>query len=224
MLRPLLNRSNNLYLLNMVKIAVLDNHALYRIGLITVLRNDPRFEVIGDFSSSATIHQILPSLPFDILFADIPVNDSLSWEALRNLKRIRTIKVMYVSFSKDEFEIAKAMAEGVDAFIQKDCEPEEIVLGINKVLAGQRFYSSDISNILLSSAYKRQYKGVPFLTSKEKEIIRYLMEGYSSKQIAARLEVSPRTIDTHRANILSKFNLRNTSELISKIADQKILL
>jgi DNA-binding NarL/FixJ family response regulator len=115
-----------------------------------------------------------------------------------------------------------AVESDIDGYIHKDTEPEELILGITKVLNGEKFYSLEISNILISNLQKRNFKGLPFLTTKEKEIIKYLMEGNSSKEIAAMLAVSPRTIDTHRANILSKFNLKNTNELITKIAEQKI--
>jgi DNA-binding NarL/FixJ family response regulator len=214
-----------LYLLNMVKILSVDNHALSRIGLRTVLSGDPRFEIIGDFKSFNHARTLLPTLTFDLLVIDINVNEECGYDAVEYLKHWRPdLKIIILTFNKEEMQIVNALQNNVEGYIIKDAEPEEILMGINKVLSGQKYFSSDISNIIISNAYRRQNRGVPFLTTKEKEVIRLLMEGYSSKQIAARLDVSPRTIHSHRANILSKFNLNNTTQLVTRIVEQKIVL
>jgi DNA-binding NarL/FixJ family response regulator len=209
----------------MVKIVIVDNHALSRIALVTILKNDPRFEVTGDFKSFSSIKPLLPSLSADLAIVDVAVNEECGYDVPQYLKRLNSdLKVIILTFSKDEMQIVNAIQDNIDGYIHKHAEPEEIILGISKVLSGQKYFSAEISNIVVNNAYRRQNKGVPFLTTKEKEIIRFLMEGFSSKQIAARLDVSPRTIHSHRANILSKFNLNNTTQLVTKIAEQKIVL
>jgi DNA-binding NarL/FixJ family response regulator len=209
----------------MVKIIIVDNHALYRIGLITILGNDPRFDVVGDFRSFSAIKSIVPSFSADLAIVDISVNEECGYDVPQYLKRLNSgLKVIILTENKDESHIINAVQEGIDGYLPKDSEPEEILLGIKKVAAGQKYFSVEISAILVNSTYRRQNKGIPFLTTKEKMIIRLLMDGYSSKQIAAKLDVSPRTIHSHRANILSKFNLNNTTQLVTKIAEQKIIL
>jgi two-component system nitrate/nitrite response regulator NarL len=112
---------------------------------------------------------------------------------------------------------------GVNGYIDKTVDTAELVKGINKVLSGGTFYSHDISGLLIESAYPR-VRTAPFLTPKEKEVIRYVVEGYSNKEIADKMDISPRTIETHRSNVLNKFNLKNTTELIKKILENKIEL
>jgi DNA-binding NarL/FixJ family response regulator len=209
----------------MVKVIVVDNHPLCRIGVKTILMNDPRFDVAGDFRTFTQARPIVLNSTPDLVIIDLTVNEECGFDVAQYLKKhCPSAKVIILTDSKEEYHIVNAVQEGVDAYINKEAEPEEIILGISKVLAGQKYYSGEVSSILVNSAYRRQNKGLPFLTTKEKEIIRLLMEGYSSKQIAAKLEVSPRTIHSHRANILSKFNLNNTTQLVTKIAEQKIMI
>jgi DNA-binding NarL/FixJ family response regulator len=209
----------------MVKIIIVDNHALSRIGLKSILGNDGRYEVTGDYKSFNAVKPLLGSLSVDLVIVDLSVNEECGYDVTQYLKRQHgELKVIILTFGKDEIQVITAVQEDVDGYIHKNAEPDEILLGINRVLSGQKFFSAEISNIVVNHAYRRQNKGLPFLTTKEKEIIRLLMEGYSSKQIAAMLDVSPRTIHSHRANILNKFNLNNTTQLVTKIAEQKIVL
>jgi two-component system nitrate/nitrite response regulator NarL len=209
----------------MAKIVILDDHAFVRIGLVTLLRKNPRFEIVGEFKSFTGIMTSISTMNAHLFVVDISLNKECGFDIAQYIKNSNpSFKVIIFTSYKDELSVMKAVEAGIDGYVHKDVEPEEMLLGINRVLEGEKFYSLEISNLLVSNLYKRNYRGLPFLTHKEKEIIRYLMEGFSSKEIAAQLAVSPRTIDTHRANILGKFNLKNTTELIAKIAEQKITL
>ena len=209
----------------MAKIIVVDNHSVFRMGLLSVLQGDPRFQVEGEYRSFTAVKPILDLHHHYILLVDVSVNKEAGFDVPQYLKvTFPGLKVIIFSFYKDDFYVFSAVEAGIDGYIHKDAEPEEIKLGIAKVIEGEKFYSREISNILVQNLQKKNYRGLPFLTTREKVIIKYIMEGHSSKQIASFLEVSPRTIDTHRANILGKFNLKNTTELVSKIAENKILL
>jgi DNA-binding NarL/FixJ family response regulator len=207
----------------MVKVIIVDNNTIYRTGIKTILLNDARFDVIGDFKHFSTARSLLSTLRPQLFVIDLTINEEAGYDVAQFLKKSNpNCKVAIVTQSKEEFHIVNAVQEGIDAYIHKDSEPDELLLGLSRIVGGQKYYSVEISTILVNSAYRRQSKGVPFLTTKEKEIIRLLMDGFSSKQIAARLDVSPRTIHSHRANILGKFNLNNTTQLVTKIAEQKI--
>ena len=209
----------------MVKVLIVDNHALSRLGLRSILGNDPRFIVSGDYKSFLPVKPLLHEIAPHLVIVDIAVNEECGFDVAQYLKQLdENLKVIILTFHKDDLQIERAVRENIDGYIHKNAEPDEILMGINKVLSGQKYFSAEISHMLVSNAYRRQAKGVPFLTTKEKEIIRLIMDGFSSKQIAARLDVSPRTIHSHRANILSKFNLNNTTQLVTKIAEQKIAL
>ncbi|HEY9047427.1 MAG TPA: response regulator transcription factor [Ohtaekwangia sp.] len=207
----------------MVKVVVVDDHALSRIGFIALLKSDPRFEIVGEYKNFNLIKPHVPTLNTQLLFIDISLNKQSGLDVASYIKSNNpSVKVVILTSLSEECYIMSAVESDIDGYIHKDSEPSEMLMGIDRILEGEKFYSLEISNRLISNLHRKNFRGLPFLTSKEKEIIRYLMEGNSTKEIAALLEVSPRTIDTHRANILGKFNLKNTNELITKIAEQKI--
>ncbi len=207
----------------MVRIALLDDHALFRMGLVAILNKEKGFEIIGEYKSFSTLKPLIPSLPADVVFVDLSLEDESGLDVAKYIKNVTPrLKVIILSSHKEEFYIVNALEAGVDGYIHKDAEPAELISGINKVLKGDKFFSLEISGLLINNIYSKPKAGLPYLTKKEKEVIKYLMDGYSNKEIADKMDVSPRTVETHRANALNKFNLKNTNELIKQIIEQKI--
>jgi two-component system nitrate/nitrite response regulator NarL len=207
----------------MARIIILDDHTLFRVGLSEILKNEG-FAVVGEYSNFSQLKPLIPTLAADLIFVDISLEDESGLDVSKYIKHVNPkLKVIILSSHKEEFYVINALETGVDGYIHKNVEPAELVKGVYKVLKGESFYSLEISGLLISSAYNRP-RHLPFLTTKEKEVIRYVLEGYSNKEIADKMDISPRTIETHRANVLNKFNLKNTTELIKKILEHKIQL
>lgn len=207
----------------MIKVVALDDHSLFRIGLVAVLEGEPDIAVVGEHGQFATLKPLLPTLDADVLLVDISLGRESGLDIARFAKEINPrLKVIMLSMHKEEFYIVNALDAGVDGYVHKDADLSELVLGIRKVANGEKYFSPEISSLLVNSVYSKPSRGFPFLTAKEKEVVNHLIEGLSNKEIAAQLNVSPRTIETHRGNILNKLGLRNTAELIKKIAEQKI--
>lgn len=207
----------------MPKIVILDDHTLFRIGVIAILKNETTFEVVSEHQNFDSLRPLIPSLTNHVLLVDISMPKESGLEVVKFIKNVNpNLKVIILSSHKEEFYLVNALDAGADGYIHKDAEPEELIRGIKKVVNGEKFYSLEISSLLINSMYNRPQKGMLYLTNKEKQVIQYLQDGFSSKEIAGILDVSPRTIETHRANILNKFGLKNTTELIRKIVEQKI--
>lgn len=207
----------------MINIAIIDDHALFRIGLIAILKKDPKINIVEEYSSFNMARHLIPTWNIDIAFVDISLGKESGLEVAKFIKSTNNrTRVAILSGHKEEFYLINAMEAGVDGYIHKDIDESELLTGIAKIHRGEKFYSIEISNLLINNIYNKPQRGLPFLTNKEKQVVKYLMDGYSSKEIAAKLDISPRTIETHRANVLSKFDLRNTTELIKKIVEQKI--
>lgn len=207
----------------MINIAIIDDHALFRIGLVAILKRDPKINIAGEYSSFSAVKHLIPSWNIDIALVDISLGKDSGLEVARYIKTSSPkTKVVILSGHREEFYLVNAIEVGVDGYIHKDIEEHELLTGLQKVNKGDKFYSMEISNLLINNIYNKPQRGLPFLTNKEKQVIKYLMDGFSSKEIAAELDVSPRTIETHRANVLNKFGLKNTTELIKKIVEQKI--
>jgi DNA-binding NarL/FixJ family response regulator len=209
----------------MAKIIVLDDHTLFRVGLVAILKKEPKFEVVGEYGSFGSLKAQIPKLDAHVVLVDISLGDENGFEIAKYIKSVnQKLKVILLSSHKEEFYVVNALEAEVDGYIHKDSEPEELIAGILKVLHGEKFFSTEISGMLINTIYNKPNRGIPFLTNKEKEVIQYLMEGLSSKAIAEQLDVSPRTIESHRANVLAKFGLKNTTDLIRKVVEQKIKL
>ncbi|WKK81630.1 response regulator transcription factor [Marivirga arenosa] len=207
----------------MHKIIILDDHTLFRIGVIAILKNESSFEVESEHQNFDSLRPLIPSLSSHVILVDISLPKESGLEVVKYIKNVNPkLKVIILSSHKEEFYLVNALDAGADGYIHKDAEPEELIKGIKKVVKGEKFYSLEISSLLINSMYNRPQKGMLYLTNKEKQVIQFLQDGYSSKEIADKLDVSPRTIETHRANILNKFGLKNTTELIKKIVEQKI--
>lgn len=208
----------------MVKIVVLDDHSLFRMGLIAILEQVKDFEVTGEHKSFTSLKPLIPGLNADVVLVDISLGSESGLDIARYIKNVNDrLRVIILSSHKEEFYVVNALEAGIDGYIHKDAQPEELISGIRRVvLDNEKYYSAEISHLLINNIYNRTHKGLPFLTNKEKIVVNYLMEGLSSKEIADKLDVSPRTVDTHRGNVLNKFGLKNTAELITKIAEQKI--
>jgi two-component system nitrate/nitrite response regulator NarL len=207
----------------MARFVILDDHTLFRIGFCQILKNEG-FEVVGEYSSFPQLKPLIPNLQADLVFVDISLEDESGLDVAKYIKHINPkLKVIILSSHKEEFYVINALDAGVNGYIHKTVDAVELIKGINKILKGGTFYSQEISGLLIESAYQRA-RTTPFLTPKEKEVIRYVIDGYSNKEIADKMNISPRTIETHRANVLTKFNLKNTTELIKKILEHKIEL
>ena len=207
----------------MARFVIIDDHALFRIGFCQVLKNEG-FEVVGEYSNFSQLKPLIPNLQADLVFVDISLEDESGLDVAKYIKHVNPkLKVIILSGHKEEFYVINALESGVNGYIHKNVDTPELLKGITKVLKGDTFYSLEISGLLIESAYHRAHNA-PFLTTKEREVIRYVIDGYSNKEIADKMNISPRTVETHRANVLNKFNLKNTTELIKKILEHKIEL
>ncbi|MEO0273178.1 MAG: response regulator transcription factor [candidate division WOR-3 bacterium] len=209
----------------MIKIIIVDDHALFRLGLIALLKKSPEFEVVAEYGSFDAVRPLIHNINAHLVLVDISLGKESGLQAIAFIKQVNPkIKVIILSGHKEEFYILNAIESGADGYIHKNAEPDEFINGIRKVMNNEKFFSSEVSSVLINSIYTKPSKTLPCLTKKEKQIIHYLVEGYSSKEIASSFNVSPRTIETHRANVLKKFGLRNTTELIRKIIENQIKL
>lgn len=192
-------------------------------GLVAILKKEPKFEVVGEYRGFAPVRPLIPNLDADVVLVDISIGKESGLDVAKYIKNVNpSLKVIILSSHKEEFYVVNALEAGVDGYIHKDAEPEELITGIHKVARGEKFYSIEISGLLINSIYNRPQRGLPFLTNKEKQVIKYLLEGHSSKEIAGILDVSPRTVETHRANVLSKFGLKTQQNSLRRLWSKRL--
>jgi DNA-binding NarL/FixJ family response regulator len=210
----------------MIKISLIDDHSLFRLGLKAIISNDKDIELVGDYGSPEEFLERWQSNPVgvDLVITDLSFDDSNGLDLIKTVKKLNSnVKVIALSMHKEEFYILSAVESGVEGYLHKDIRETEFIKAIKQVMAGESYYSGFVSQILIKNIYnKPKRSSQPFLTSREREVVNYLAKGLSTREIASKLKVSPRTIDAHRYNILGKFGLQNTTQLVRKIMEQKI--
>jgi two-component system response regulator NreC len=203
-----------------VRIVLADDHTIMRHGLRLVLERQPDFAVIGEASNGReAIDLVIRETP-DVVIMDIAMPLLNGIEATRriNEERLKTA-VVILSMHADEGYILKALRAGARGYLLKDSADADLIQAVRAVNAGKAFFSPAVSKVLADD-YLRQMRqqGVddPFdlLTPRERELLQLIVELKSTKDIAALLNLSPHTIDTHRANLMQKLNVHSTAELI----------
>jgi DNA-binding NarL/FixJ family response regulator len=200
--------------MNHQSILIVDDHRLFAEGISSLLvaSGYTNIEILA--GGSGLMDTLKIKCP-DLLLMDITMDDldgiTLSMQVK---KKYPAIRILIVSMHARRVYIEKALQAGVDGYIIKNASDEELKTAVASLLDNKRFFSPQISDILLKMAESADPVNEVTLTVREKEILKQLAEGYSTKEIADRLFLSVNTVETHRKNILFKTGLRNTAHLI----------
>lgn len=209
---------------NLIRIVMVDDHGLFRFGLAAILKSDADLQLVGEFADADSFIASMANLNPDVVICDLSLGRESGLDVIKLIRNdFPAIKVLVMSMHKDEFHITHAIQAGAKGYLYKDDTPQELINGIKKVAKGDSYFSQEISNVWMNRLGTLDIVShQPFLTKKEKEVIHFIMEGKTSKEIADKMNLSARTIETHRYNILSKFNLKNVAELVKLVANQKM--
>ncbi len=199
-----------------------DDHALFREGLKKILEERIDFRVVGEASDGAELLDLLKQLSPEIVLLDISMPNLRGLEVIPEIKKAYPgMKILILTMLNDREFVYQALALGADGyFLKKDAGPE-LISAIENICRG-KIYVSPYFSEQSTVDWEEVRRGVqkPVLTSREREILKLIAEGKSNKEIAKILFISVFTVKRHRANIIEKLNLKNTSELV-KYAIQK---
>ncbi|XOV93493.1 MAG: response regulator [Bacteroidota bacterium] len=201
-----------------IQIIVADDHIYVREGIRTLIEEIEGIEIVGEAANAIEAFNLVKTLKPDILISDIRMSPEMNGIDLA--KKISasfpSTKVLLFSMHNDYNSIVRAYAAGAMGYIPKDSDDEQIKTAMESILAGRRYIPAEISQILaeeMLASPDDSFNEEP-LTKREKEILQYLVEGMSNKQIAYQLYLSPRTVDTHRNNLMKKLQVKNVAELV----------
>jgi len=201
-----------------VKILIADDHRLFRDGLKALLEKQADIQVIGETSDGiATVKAAIEKKP-DIILMDISMPELNGIEATRRIiERQPATRIIILSMHSDQRYITECLKAGAAGYILKDCPTKELLEAIHSVVLKQIYLSSQITESVVRD-YVNINKGsnnavFNVLSQREREVLQLLAEGKSTKQIAEKLSVSVKTIETHRKQIMDKLNIHNIAQL-----------
>jgi len=201
------------------RIIIADDHKIVRDGLRALLEKDAGIEVIAEAEDGRMAVRIARQLVPDVVIMDIGMPDLNGIDATRQIvSEVPGVKVIALSMHSDRRFVAQMFKAGASAYLLKDCAFEELSRAVKAVLANQTYLSPEITGPVMEDYVRHLAKadvsGFSILTPREREIIQLLAEGKTSRQIAAALNVSVKTVETHRQQIMSKLNVHSVADLI----------
>ncbi|MDR6922122.1 MULTISPECIES: response regulator transcription factor [Chryseobacterium] len=208
----------------MIKVAITDDHPLLLEGLKNILGNSDTIDVVDCFRNVSEMNEGLAKQAVDILLLDINLADTNSIELIKPLtKKYERLQIIMLSVHNELPVINSTLAEGALGYIQKNASVSEILEGINTVYTGQQFLCSQTRSVL----EKKSPDGlsqVPKLTRREKEILAEAARGLTTNQMAEKLFISPHTVESHRKNLIEKFQTANLSSAIKLAIEYGLII
>lgn len=208
----------------MIKIVITDDHELFRVGLSELLKKQDDIEIVAELSNGKEFLDFIENKPaIDIVLLDITMPFVDGFEVLDALTKIKsTIKPIMVSMFDDGNYIAKCAKNGAYSYLLKNTDEFELLKAIRIVAKGKKYFNQAISEKMINFM-STQHTRIKKLSNKESEILILIGKGLTTKDIASKLFISTRTVETHRANILKKLEVKNTASLIKKATENNLL-
>ncbi len=203
-----------------IKIFIVDDHYMVIEGIRSLLQAEKNIEWMGHASSAASCLAFLQQQQPDVILMDINLPDKSGIDLCKEVKeKYPMIFIVGLSTFNQQSFVHKMMDNGASGYILKNATQQEIMEGIETVIKGKLYFSYEASQ----SFKKKNDDSVPVLTRREKEVLSLIAEGFTNNEIAKDLFISPTTVDTHRKNLLAKFDSKNTATLIRKAAQMQFI-
>lgn len=207
-----------------IRIVVVDDHALFRAGLIGLLEDMPEFKVVGEASNGEEAIPIIRDLKPDVVLLDVNMPVMNGVDAVEEIKKHVKTHIIMLTISRQEDDLFAAIAAGADGYILKNAEPEDLRKAIHNVVEGKSVLSPEVTRPVLKALANASLPVSDRLVSRrEIEVLECLSQGLTTHQIAERLFVSENTVKTHIRHILEKLGAANRAEAVSKASQMGLL-
>jgi len=205
--------------MNKIKVFIADDHKILRESLIILLSRDENIEVIGEAADGQEAFGKICNLKPDVAVLDISLPGLNGLDLAAKLQQeIPDVKIVILTMHKSEDFVARALFAGVKGYVLKENALEELIQSIQKVHEGGMFLSNTITELVVNSYMKESQTGThdasKSMSTREREILQLLAEGYNNKDVSEKLNLSIKTVETHRANIMRKMGFKNITELV----------
>ena len=200
-----------------IKILIADDHTMFLQGIISLLEQEPNIEIVGKAVNGLEALQVIEQIPVDLLILDISMPEMDGIELSKILKKkFPSIKILVVSTHSNVSIISRLIRIGVNGYLLKNAEKAELLKAINTIASGDNYFSEETEEKHLSNNLRieKQVSTLTELSSREKEILVLIAHEYNTAEIAEKTFISLNTVNTHRKNLLSKLNAKNTAGLV----------
>jgi DNA-binding NarL/FixJ family response regulator len=203
------------------RILIADDHTILRAGIRSLLDKVPDFQIVGEVSNGKDAVYQTGQLKPDLVLSDLSMPKTNGTEAIQHIKsRYPDTKVLVLTVHKTEEHVYAALKAGADGYLLKDDTSEELINAINNVIAGKIHLSPSICNdvvmgYLADSDKEKVPSSIDILTTREREIMKLIAEGYRNKDVAEYLSISLKTVEKHRSNMMKKLDLHSSSSITS---------
>lgn len=196
----------------MIKLILVDDHPLFREGIAARLSLHDNIEIIGEADNGKQLLEQLKTLAPDIVMMDISMPEINGMDALEIIKeKYPDLRVIILSMHDDKEYILNVIRSGACGYLLKDISGEEMIKALQKVHEGGKYFSDEITEILAQNEHNHNNN---ILTTREQLVLRLISHGYNNKKIATELDISVRTVETHKRNIKQKLEVNTTSGLV----------
>jgi two-component system response regulator NreC len=202
-----------------ITLVLADDHHVVRQALRTLLESEPGFVVVGEASDGLRVADLVARIEPDVLLADLMMPGLNGMEVTRQVrKRCANTRVILLSMHMNEAHVLEALRSGVHGYVRKDATASDLIGAIRAVMSGQLYMSPPFSDQAIDAYRQRAEEAAvdPYerLTAREREVLHLAAEGLGNTEMAARLGISPRTAETHRARVMQKLGLRRLADLV----------
>ena len=211
------------------RVLLTDDHTLFRQAIRTLLSAEPDLEVVGEAANAAESVAFAQQLRPDIVLMDIGMAGMSSFEATRQIRRDRPeTRVLFLSMYDDEDYLAESMEIGASGYVLKDSPAEQLLTGIREIQRGGSYLSPRLLTRLVDG-FRMQGRGIErqprfgTLTKREREILKLLAEGKSVKEIASGFDLSVKTVEAHKFNLMRKLDIHNKAQLVQYAIQKKVI-
>lgn len=217
---------------NIIRVVLADDHVFVRDGIKSLLENEANIEVVGEAIDGSDALEVVAETKPELLIVDIRMPNLTGIEVVEKLRsENNSVKIIMLSMHESEEYVLKSIKAGADGYLLKGSSKEEFLKALHTVAAGGKYFSGDISSILIgqltnsssSLEPKQNLSEEMMITKREKEILTLLLSGKGNKEIAEALDISKRTAEVHRFNLMKKLKVKNLMELSNKAAEYSLI-
>lgn len=200
-----------------IRILIADDHKIFREGLRTLLQSRGDIEVIGEADNGRDVVALAAEMRPDVIIMDVAMPDLNGIEATRQIAGGRVgAKVLALSMHSDSRFVTRMLQAGAQGYLLKDCAFEELALAIDTIVGNGVYLSPGVTGVVVRDYVQHLAEGdggIAALSPREREVLQLVAEGLTTKDIAGKLRISVKTVETHRKQIMDKLEIRSVAEL-----------